>query len=203
MRRRSRRNQRTDRVSRLETSLSFTFPRGRQDPPRCVDSPAWPLVIQVRGSPTAGGTQQYNVNNIVTSLEGQLGFSDISTFNTKLSIRIKRMDVWTSAVFQPIALRVADLITGVYSQWVEDIGTPSTTAHVHAVWPRSQQQHWLSGTAKTPVAQVDHYAQADYTIHWHIDLQFHTGDPLPTYRRHIPDSQVTEGDPPFELLPPA
>lgn len=176
------------RVNRLERSLHFQYPRGRADPPRVVDTPAWPLVVALRATPTGGGTTTYTTTNIVNGITSQLGINDITTITQKFSIRLSRVDVWTSPnIAQPVALRLADVASGVYGQWVEDIGTDARPAHVHAVWPLSQQQRWIAGTDTSVRFQVDHYASADLQIHIHLHVMFTAGDPVPSYRRNLPD----------------
>jgi hypothetical protein len=150
-------------------------------------TPAWPLVLSDRSVPTEGGATTVMLGNIRASIQGQLGLG--SAFGD-YSLRLKRVDIWTEPdINQPIALRLADLTTGVYSQWTEDLGTSARPAHVHAVWPVSQQQLWLgSANANTkPILQFDHYAKAQVLLHVHCDIMFNAGDPVPTYRQTLRD----------------
>lgn len=175
------------RLNRLESSLHFQYPRGRGDPPRIVDTPAWPLVTNIRATPTQGGTTTYTTTNIVVGINSQLGLGDLPTITQKYSIRLSRVDVWTAPTSpQPIALRLADMASGDYAQWVEDIGTEARPAHVHACWPLSQAQRLIPATDTAVRFQVDHLANADYQIHVHLHIIFSAGDPIPSYRRVLP-----------------
>jgi len=172
------------RLNFVEKSLGWTVHKGRDDPPRIVDNPAWPLVIAVRGVPTEGGTKTYTVNNMGISVLSQLGFSDLSKFQAKFRLRFSRVDVWyTGDYIHPIALRLYDLASGEPSPWAEDIGTPARNAHVHMSWPKAQQTRWFLSDSGSKIFDIDHFAKTDFQIHVHVHISFTQGDPIPTYRR--------------------
>lgn len=184
------------RVTNLERSVRFEYPRGREDPPHVHETPIWSLILTDRFVPNAGGTTTFQMSDAVKLVQTQLGLVCGSTAFTNFQLRFKRVDAWyIGPNLHPLALRLCDLLSGSYACWVEDRGTPARNSHVHAIWPVSQQQTWYSSTTTKNLFQIDHFANTDLTTHIHVDIMFASGDPVPVksvmaYAHFVPHSDT-------------
>lgn len=189
-------------LANLRTRENWHFPRGRFDPPRVVDTPAWPLVIEARIAPSDQGLATYTIGSIRQVCQGQLGLG--STFGD-YSLRFTRIDVWTLpadviSAGTLVALRIADFVNTSdsrqsWSSWQEDCGTTARPGHCHAVWPYSQQQIWhTQADGVRALYQLDHPAQFSGLVHVHVYIMFNSGDVVPTYRRFLKSLEQQEDD---------
>lgn len=174
------------RMRQLQTSEQFSYPRGRFDPPRVVTNPRWPFVLDTTVIQNEAGTQTITNASIRTAVRGQLGLPD--TYES-FDLYYVRVDLWTTPTDvvsgqSTLAMRLCDLDTASYTQWIEDQGTTARPGHVHAIWPVSQSAQPRPAGAFN-VFQVDSPAQFTGVLHVHLKLSFEAGDVLPTIRRVI------------------
>lgn len=173
-------------VNRLKLTDTYTFPRGRADPPRIVSNPRWPLVLDTVSIQKDAGTSAVTNSSIRTAVRGQLGLPQ--TFEL-FELFFHRVDLWTTpqdvvSGNASLALRLCDWDSGSYGPWVEDQGTTSRPGHVHATWPKSQAVVPRS-SGDSNVLQIDSPGQFTATLHVHLWISFTGGDVLPTVRRRL------------------
>lgn len=179
-------NQLARRLRQMQTSEHFSYPRGRFDPPRIVTNPRWPLVLDTTVIQDVASTQTLTNSSIRTAVRGQLG---IPQTYEDFVLYFVRVDLWTTPTDvvsgqASLAMRLCDLDTGAYTQWIEDQGTTARPGHVHALWPVSQSSQPRS-SGDFNVLQIDSPAQFTGVLHVHLKLSFEAGDVLPTLRRVI------------------
>lgn len=178
-------------VRRIQVSDQYRYPRGRFDPPRIVTNPRWNLVLDTTTIQNTAGTQTITNTNIRTAVRGQLGLP--ANYNT-FDLYYIRVDLWSTPTdtlsgAATLAIRLCDLNSGSYNQWLEDQGTVARPGHVHAVWPVSQSAQPIT-SGEINILQIDSPGQFTGVLHVHLKISFTGGDVLPTVRRVI-DSGFT------------
>lgn len=189
----------------LHREMHGSIPRGRFDPPETVSQP-WNRVVLAFSFGGSTSPATLYVENVVSALRVQLG---LNSADSRFYLRIERFDTWytlgadlTFANFAACAASLrqppsVDSSTSyyVFYRWLEDRGTLTRPAHLHWIWPTFDSQFIIDTYyhATKPVMKIDAATEKPAcTLHLHIMWRLGTGDPVPSFRRHIGQSALSE-----------